>query len=340
MEDKKIEELKSEYGCDNKQYTRHQLERLLALGMTLYKFYKLDKFPVLGIENKEGKFHLFKKSDNSWEAYLCVDGVATKRTPNNYSQYYTIESMLESIFDINNQEIFSIELHDRKYLDYFYRFCNIDVTDEELEKFKEVVIDKTGSEKDEYGLLDLITELIIKYDDERVCRYYRPLLNYDINAGRREDTNYTRHELEGLYSLKLAVLKYKEELDDLGPFMNADTLSGGTYIIKNPLGCFEVFDVDDERKYVLEPRYVFENFERACLEVINHILKKRDKIDEATKFFYKVFNSNITDEELENFRFFFLSGCMKRRSDKNRKEEKERRREEYNLSLKKRGVNR
>ena len=177
-----------------------------------------------------------------------------------------------------------------------------------------------------------------KDEDEYVCRSYRPLMNYEINMGRRENTNYTRDELEELYSLMLTIKKFKENENDLGPFMNADTLSGGTYIIKNPLGCFEVFDVDQERGYVLEPRYVYEKCEKACFEVINRFMKTRDKIIEATSFFYNVFNSNITDEEIDNFRYFFLSGCMKRRFDKSKKEEIERRKEEYNFSLKKRGL--
>ncbi len=331
MEDKKIEVLKKEYCSGETKYTRHEIERLFALAMTLLKFNKLDSFPNIGIQSEEGKYHLFKKEDNTWESYLCNNGIATKRTHDKYPQYYTIESMLQNIFDISP--------YDSKYLDYFYRFCDIDVTYKELELFEKVVVDKEGNEKEQSELLELITNLLKKYDDERVYRYYRPLENYDIIAGRRESPYYSRHELEQLYSLFLTIKKYKEDADELGPFMNADSLSGGKYIIKNPLGCFEVFDVDEERGYVFEPRLVFEKCEKACKEVIYQFMKKTDKTKEAYDFFYKTYNSNITDEELDNFRFFFLSGCALRRIDENRQEEKKERIKQYNLSLKKRGIN-
>ena len=330
MEDIRVEELKKGYGCDNKLYTWHELEKLLALSITLYKYNKLDQFPVLGIDNVEGRFHLFKKENNTWESYLCVDGIAKKRTYENYPQYYAIESMLQNIFNISP--------YDSKYTDYFYRFCDIDVTHKELELYEKVIVDKKGNEKEQTELLELIKRLFEKYDDERVYRYYRPLLNYDIIAGRRESSYYSRHELEQLYSLFLTIKKYKEDKEELGPFMNADSLSGGTYIIKNPLGCFEVFDVDEERGYVFEPRLVFEKCEKACIEVINQFMKNTSKTNQAYDFFYKTYNSNITDEELDNFRFFFLTGCMMRRLDKNRQEEKQERIKQYNLTLKNRGV--
>ena len=334
MEDKKVEELKSAYGCDNKHYTRHELEKLVALSLTLLKYKKLELFPVIGIQSVEGKYHLFKKEDNTWESYLCVDCVATKRTNGKDNLYFCSLSLLENILNVNE--------YDRTTGDYFDRFCDIDVSDKDLELFTKVYIDRNVTIKEYEELLELLTCFITRYDDESVKgrRYYRQLFNYEYNAHKKEFGSFTRHELEYLYSLKVTRMRYRDKSDNedgIGLHMNADSLSGGTYIIKNPLGCFELFDVDDERKYLSEPREVYDSCERACIAAIYKIIKS-DKRKEAIDFFYRTFDSNISDEELDNFRYFFLTGWVNRTSDISKKDEREIREKQYNLSLKKRGV--